>query len=258
MRFLVAALLWLGLCVGAQAQVVFDAISAGAHFTYLGTGTTPITITGGSTDAITVGSGSNRALVAIIVTDGNTIAPTVTSMTWGAQSMTLIGRVVMTTGQELNVELWGLVAPTSGSQTMTVNMSSSYPDFDITAVSFTGVNQTGGVSSFANFNSAQSGTPITTPTVTITSASGDYVVGGLATESIISSFPSGSGTNIFIDNGGTVQSAAGMYTPGASSVAIAGLAASSVYAIAGVDVVAAGGGGGAVTNQTMSLTGVGP
>lgn len=143
--------------------VVVDAVGTETH-TAPGTSAT---YTG-----ITVGSGANRALVVAIVWGTGTGDPTGRSVTWDSggtnQAMTEI--VFRGTGGNTSVGIYGLVAPTSGNKTLAVSWTVSNESF-IGAISFTGVDQTGGATSFPN--SATSGT---VATLTITSSANDYVV----------------------------------------------------------------------------------
>ena len=96
---------------------------------------------------LTVGSGANRALVATLSFNNNN--PSSVSCTWDVggtnQSMTLIVNGVYSTTARSS--LWGLIAPTSGNKTLTCSWTGNAEAY-LSAVSWTGVNQTGGSTSF--------------------------------------------------------------------------------------------------------------
>src|SRR5882672_12842690 len=126
--------------------VVFDAIQATQFFSPSpGTATLDHTAALGS---ITVGSGANRALIALICIAKATPVLTVSTATWDQggtnQAMGFIGFTNVVSGANtLRVELWGLRAPTSGQKTLRVVLSgTTIVDSYIAEVSFTGVDQT--------------------------------------------------------------------------------------------------------------------
>jgi hypothetical protein len=122
---------------------------------------------------LTVGSGTNRVLLALVCWDTST--PGTVTAAWdvvGAnQAMTLI---VAVNGSSTNrVELWGLVAPVSGNKTLTVTSTNSN-HCCLSAIAFAGANQTGGATSFPNSTSATASTA--NPSLVITSATGNFTV----------------------------------------------------------------------------------
>jgi hypothetical protein len=122
---------------------------------------------------LTVGGGSNRALVVQIETTNVISAVTVVWDAAGAnQSCTLIFSKDAV-GNVTRVQLWGLVAPVSGNKTLTVSWTTA-SDMVVNAIAFAGVDQTGGATTFPN--SVGAATNDTTPTVTITSAVGNMTV----------------------------------------------------------------------------------
>jgi hypothetical protein len=171
MRSLWLALgLFLAAIPGAVAQVAFDAAA-----------TVPASSTGSSGSSqtlasMTVGSTANRALIVKLTgyTPSGGITP-VASVTWGTQSLTLISGFSYSpaafAGSSYRVELWGLVNPTSGNQTITVNYGGAWNNWSISAVSFSGVDQTGGATTF--YNSTASGGLGSPSSVSVTSAVGD-------------------------------------------------------------------------------------
>lgn len=188
---------------------------------------------------ITVGTGANRALIcAISVGQAALVGLTVTWDVGGtAQAMTLIGSTTATNGTN-QTYFYGLVAPTSGAKNINFTVTSGNPDFNACLISFTGVNQTGGTTSFPHGNTA-TGTAATI-SITGTSATGDYGIACYSNpDQLVSSVNQ---TQLYIDNNnnGPVASAAN-YATGASSLTMTcTLAAASVgWAASFVDIAAA-------------------
>lgn len=174
-RAIVVALVFLYMISSAPAQVVFDANSTAA------VGSTS-SVPNLANSNLTIGSGSNRALIAQVAINSRTI--TSSSCVWdtvGAnQSMTLIKRQIHGTSG-LTSELWGLVNPVSGNKTLTCTFSTSVAFVSLNGISFTGVDQTGGTTSFYNATGATGSS--TAASVTISSASGDATIEtGLTTQ----------------------------------------------------------------------------
>lgn len=121
----------------------------------------------------TVGSGSNRALIVQLCLDRTMVAGNV-GVVWdpaGAnQALTLITTAEYDAAHG-QIELWGLVNPTTGAaKNITASWSSTTCPAVIQSVSYTGVNQTGGTTSFVPATPA-SGTG--TASIVITSATGN-------------------------------------------------------------------------------------
>lgn len=202
--------------------------------------------------SLTVGTGSNRALVvAVLFTGADPGSPT--SVIWdvfgAAQSMTLLDTIDSSSFSvsisPISMRLYGLVAPVSGNHILAINTFNSC-GIDGIAVSFTGVLQTGGTDTFANAGHATATSA--SASVTIASATGDMLVGQYLanTFSAISAY---NGTELytsFINAGANGAN----YASGASSVAMtATLTGSLLWAAQAVNIVAAGGGGGAPFSQ---------
>jgi uncharacterized repeat protein (TIGR01451 family) len=118
----------------------------------------------------TIGAGSNRLLLVGVSINAGT---TVSSVTWGAQALALVGAQNGQATQSRS-EIWSLVAPASGTGTITVNMSAAAV-FGAGGASFSGVDQTTPLGTFVS-----AGNNSTTPTVTVTSAAGELVFDTLA------------------------------------------------------------------------------
>jgi hypothetical protein len=106
--------------------IAFDASSSGNN----GTGGTSITW------SHTTGSGSDRIMFVGVSIRTGTV--TVSSITYGAQSLTFIRRENLSS---ICSEVWYLIAPNSGTGTVTVNLSAS-SEAAGGSITYTGVNQT--------------------------------------------------------------------------------------------------------------------
>jgi hypothetical protein len=194
---------------------------------YTGSAGTTVTYSG-----INVGSGGSTThlgLVAVIAFDfTGSPDPSAVSATWNGTNMTLVadGHPGSTLGPFS--QLWGLAAPATGSQNLVFSWTTSSRSF-VSAVSFTGVLQTGGTTSFPNGAVANS-----TATISITSNAGDMVVGtgnGAGNPTIL-------GTTIFNDsaNGSFINAWAGFVAGAAGSTTVGTNTANAQ--IIGVDVAA--------------------
>ena len=124
-------------------SVAFD---AKATSDTLGTGTGITSFT-----KLTVGSGANRALVVILAWD---VDPGTVTVKWDSagtnQTVTQISKFAGSAGY---VGIYGLVAPTSGAKNLSCTWVNSVTDAYVSALSFTGANQTGGTTTFYNAHS---------------------------------------------------------------------------------------------------------
>lgn len=203
---------------------------------------TPTTVTSPDVTAslsVTVGSGPNRALVVQLITWGGTISGL--SLTWDSvganQAMTLIGSSTDQFNDSQNF-LYGLVAPASGTKTLTASWTT--PSVAIlAAASFTGVSQAGDTTSFAHFNGT-TGTDASVASGTVTSAVGNYTVAGFGYGGILG-FTSLNQSQWFEESNLSFTSIGG-YATGASTVTYSTVGSSgNVYAFVAVDIVASSG-----------------
>ena len=218
--------------------VVFDAKFTSTNGDFFSFGSSSFSING-ATSGFTIGSGSNRAVVFQIALAANAGVLTVSSVTWDVggtnQAATLIGRA--NDGAHASVELWGLVAPTSGNKTISVVASGTCDDFYVAAVSFTGADQTGGATTFPNFNSATGAGPVT---LNVTSATGNAAVScGIITVTSIATINQ---TQSFLDNSGGLSSGFGQYASGAATVTFSSTPSQN-FTLVGCDILASAGGG---------------
>lgn len=229
-KLALAALAFLSLCLcgGAEAAVAHDATGTGVCVS----GTSPVSCT-----TLTVGSISNGALV-VIIDYAAAAAQTAITATWNGTSMTRIGGQ-FSVAHDNGTEMFCLVAPTAGAQTLTVTMTAtSLSEIHVIGTSFSGADQT---TPCKNFTSATDQTA-TTGSLTVTSTTGDQTVAVQSQgDDAISSV---NNTQIVIDNSGPLISISGNYASGSSTVAMTATAGSSVpWQMSGLDVAAASGGG---------------
>lgn len=153
---------------GGGAAVAFDsAFEKGLNTT------SPFTFASNAGDTTgTVGSGSNRFLVGYVVFRG--ITATGVSMTWNGVSMTQIDTTTYNAAV-YSLFTFGLVAPTTGNQTLSVSWTGGASDVALGAVSLYNVNQ-GGVGSGSTQNTGNDTGTGTSASSTVTSANGNAVV----------------------------------------------------------------------------------
>lgn len=227
-----------------HCPIVKPIVSAVATDNNPGTGVGTLTAATLAFTNFTVGTGSNRALVAIL---GYTVGATAISVVWdqaGAnQSLT---NIISATdgGGQTTISLWGLVNPTSGvNKTITANWTTSVIA-GLSAVSFTGVNQTGGTTSFAHSTSNTGSLSVNgTSNVSVTTATTDAVVAAVGCNTLgVSSMGQ---TKIFVD--GTSDLFGGNLEIGGASpqsmTATLTAACPGSWVMVGVDVVASGASG---------------
>jgi hypothetical protein len=217
------------MAVTFDAKGTADATSNGAT----GQNFTNLTITGGL---------SNSALVAQFAFSLKTIASL--AVKWDnagtPQSMTSIV-AANGTGTVARAELWGLIAPTSGNKTLNAAWTGA-SDICVQAVSWSGVDQAGGTTSFAHSTSA-TGTANASPgthnslaiTSAVNNATMDAVCGDAATYNSVNQ------TSTYIDNAPATISGAASRAAGAATVTHTWQASgtSNHWVSVGVDIVAA-------------------
>jgi hypothetical protein len=116
-------------------------------------------------------SGSDRILI-VGVSIRNESSETVSTVTYGTGNLTFVGSA--TNGTLSRAEIWQLVNPATGTNTVTVTLSGN-SKFVGGAATFTGVHQTTPLGTFASATGNS-----TTPSVNVTSAEGEAVVDTLA------------------------------------------------------------------------------
>src|SRR5579864_5912172 len=176
----------------------------------------------------TVGSGSNRVLVVGVV-GGCT-----PSVNYGGVALTQVSQVLNNNSAGNLTDLFVLVAPATGTNTVQVSYSGCTSDVEAGSISFTGVNQSTPLAHVTtNFGSG------TNPGVTVTSASGDMVVDVVGNGSAITS-SSQSLRWVKNQNGNTAHGNGAQSTAaGAASVTMGYSVTADWWGIIGADVVAA-------------------
>ena len=155
--------------IGAADTIAFDA-AGNSGTTYWPSPTS------NSTLSFTT-SGTNRVLLVGVATYIHTgdSAVTADSVTYNSVSMTKIASIAGLADSEgayQETSLWQLVAPATGSNSISVTLSGSAPYSEISAISYTGVDQTNPIDSY---NTGQSGSSGGDPTTSIVLS--DTVVG---------------------------------------------------------------------------------
>lgn len=197
---------------------------------------------------LTVAAGSNTVLVAILLTSAD--PGTISAATWAALTLTLIGSAAASSGRR--VYLYGCVAPTTGNQSLAFTTTNTV-DSLLYGVAFDGANQTGGSTTFANFNSA-TGTSAN-PSVAITTANGNATVD--AAGSAVAGWDTATTnvTKLFAKNGATsVDGGAAYALNTGSSQTHTWTTGSAAWVSAGVAIVAVGGGAGTTLTPAQGAT----
>jgi hypothetical protein len=202
-------------------------------------GTEQKTSTGGvlllNYTGLTVGSAlTNSALVAMLSFDTKTVSAL--TVKWGSQTMSAIPSATATASGTFGfIIFYGLIAPTSGLQTLAITWTGG-AQCVCEAVSWTGVNQTGGATSFPHGNSAIATS--TAPAVTITSTTGNAVMAAFVDQT--QAFTSTNNTNLYLETTTANINAAGLRAAGAASVSCtSNTITSESWAAAGTDIAAA-------------------
>lgn len=239
-RGLSALLLVLMLALPASAQVAWDA-SGGCN--QYGTSVTCSFTT----------SGANRLLVVQIAMDPGT-DPSTATCTYNSVSMSTTFNDYSNTNRPVAVR--HLVAPATGANNIVCSEGGNRA-WAVNAASFTGVNQTTPMGSQSVQDGSGGGT---SGSVSISSATGDMVLGFLVTTNgVTDAAPGASATVVrtqFSDGDG--QNMSGMsYWTGASSRSMSwSWTAFANYMVWGINIAQASGGGGPTCIGALSLLGV--
>lgn len=193
----------------------------------------PGSSTGVTFNNLTIGAGlTNSALLAIVITGNVGSAPTGLACTWNGVSMNLItSTTVADTTAGLYISLFGLNNPASGNQALAVSWGGGTFAYSINAMSFSGVDQG---TPFSNGITA-TGTA-GNPSITITSAVGDYTLAAFGTANVGST--TAGGTQLFHDTGASYPVGSAVYATGAATVNFTENTSSGRWVSSGVDVKA--------------------
>lgn len=182
-------------------------------------------------------SGSNRLVVVGFGLGASSDTGITVACTYNAVSMTPTTLVHTNNASQGFVQMFYLINPPTGAQT--ISCSTSGPGtFAIEGggITFTGADQVTGI---RNFNSAFGSS--TTPSATITSASGNMVVAFVTNGDVIAS--SGQTSRYIVNNTGGATAAgccnAGATASGSASVAMGWTVSNDNWAVVGMDVIAA-------------------
>lgn len=202
-------------------------------------------VTAITTSNLTISAGSNLALIAQIIWSGAITMPVLQWDKLGTPvGLTAITNATVT--QTVMAQLFGLVAPVSGAKQLSASWTTAR-DVYLNQLSYTGVDQTGGATSFPGGASA-SATTGTNATVTITSAVGDAVVA--ACGSPVQAIDVINNTTTFTDVNALNMNGAGNRAAGAASVAMTyTIHASATWAVMGSSIKAAAAAGAVFTKN---------
>src|SRR5438046_7052117 len=165
----------------------------------------------------TVSPSPNRILM-VGVSNNNTTRP-VSSVTYGGTALTRIG-FQNAPGTQNRMELWSLIAPSPGTANVVVTFSGSVDSVG-GAIVFSGVDQATPLGTFASANGSNA-----SPSVTVSSASGQVVIDTLATNGDGSSAAARPGQtqrwSLKTGNGGGDALGTGSTEPGPSAGSMSG------------------------------------
>lgn len=237
--------IWIPKIIPARAAVTLDV--KGTEQAFSGT-TTPFNYTG-----LSPSTGLSNPAVIFSVTCTPSTTFSAVSATWAGTTCSFIGSINQLSGL-YSLSLFGLVNPALGTghtfaftPTGTIGAAN---DVYIVGASFSGVNQTGGSTSFPNFNSKTSnGSAVLSQTLAITTASGNYTFCASSNGNSGSSTASTPGTNnqVFIDNtdpggAGSGSMAAINSSTSTSTTYTFSMSPNDFLAMSGCDILAAAGG----------------
>lgn len=199
-------------------------------------------VTSITTSNLTVGAGANRALVVQVALGGSVTALALKWDNLGTpQSLAVItGATAAQSGTPFErVELWGLVAPTSGAKQLSVTWTTAR-DVYVNGVAWTGVDQTGGTTTFPH-GTGSIGSGTTAQGITVTSATGNATMAVFDTGSAVN-ISSVNNTQTFLSNVAANIDAAGNRAAGAATVShTATYSGAAAWGAAGTDILASAG-----------------
>lgn len=208
------------------------------------TGTGAVTLVSISNYVVPVGTNRLMIVGVSISTQGNNVGSSVTSITYGTQSLTKIAGTVLETAAR-RVEIWQLVAPNVGTANITINgnkTGSNNNKLGVVAgvITFTGVDQTSPLRS----STAASGSSATA-SASLSSSGTDFVLDTLCVAGTITvTSPVGQTAQWNTRSGNTGQDAAGAASSmtGSSPTATIseGLSGSSAWTIGAISIRAFG------------------
>ncbi|HEX7679243.1 MAG TPA: DUF11 domain-containing protein, partial [Thermoanaerobaculia bacterium] len=178
----VGAQTWAAVAVplhAANPQILFDAASSVATAT--NSAANPVNL---SWSHLTTNAANRYVIVEVTMQCGNTAGKTVASVTYGTEAggpnlaMARIGAGQTSSNSHVRVEMWGVIAPPSGTHTITAS---------VTNTGGTTITVAAGAQTFSNVDqNTPLGTTVvatntsTTPAVAVTNSAYDYVVDAVA------------------------------------------------------------------------------
>ncbi len=153
---------------------------------------------------LTVGTGANRALLALLAWS-STAAPTGISITWDGVALSPVSGTNSVHGTAGNTQIYGLINPNSGTKTLAGSWTGSR-DFYVAGIAYTGVEQSNIANAFTAGTSRNGGS--TSADVNMDSAFGDTALGdaNVAIMGAAANFSSvTSGIQVFLDNTQTAK-----------------------------------------------------
>lgn len=178
-------------------------------------------------------TGANRYLV-VGVSMLSVAGSSVSGITYNSVALTKLGHVASVSGA-VRAELWGLVAPATGSHTVAVTLSASL-DSEANAVSLTGIHQTLSIEGFNTATATNVGAADATVNVT-TVANNDLVIDQVASDDTAITVGAGqtSRNNVTGALGSGADSTEGPKTPaGSVTMSWTNVAALATWSIAAV------------------------
>lgn len=243
-KILASLLILIGLALPCAAQVAFDTSGISNACSAAGTSASyPNFMNVGSG-----GSSTNLVMVAFLMFSGaNAGTSTNPSMMWNGTNMPFRSGPYAN-GTVGDIYIFGLVAPATGSHTLAASWTGSNT-VNITALTASNADQTGGSTTFTNATSA-TGTS-TSPQVAITNPSGQIAVA--AYESAGNFTATGTGTDIGHQNACPFYADASNYSTSVNPTTSYS-AGSGTWIAAGISIKSAGG---ASSDPQFTLMGVG-
>lgn len=202
----VLAFLFLAAATGA-AQIV---VTGTATQTAAATGTGALTFATISNYVVPVGTNRLMIVGVSISTQGNNANSSVSTITYGSQSLTKISGTILEVASR-RVEMWQLIAPTAGTASITINgnkTGSSNNKLGVVAgvITFTGADQ----SSPLRSSTAASGSSATA-TASLSSSAADFVLDTLCVAGTLAvTDPAGQTSRWNVKSGNTGQDASGV------------------------------------------------
>lgn len=169
---------------------------------------------------LTVVSNTNGAILYFAHIADTTASPATGAALATVTGYALIGAISSVTANSswVRTEIWGKVGNSTGAQTIACNSNASWSvntQIGGWAVSWVGVNQSGGASSFANVRTVQGNTSNPSSGAITKNASGDATISALSDSVDVIAGPNK--TQLYLDNGNSPSSTAQFETGGAST-----------------------------------------